>query len=54
MCFGVKGKKHVVLIVNGEEDYIVDGAIRQFQPKQANRVFLMKDYPLDIENPTSW
>jgi len=54
MCFDVKGKKHVALLVKGTEQYVVDGAIRQFLPKQRKRVFTLKEYPLDIENPTSW
>ena len=54
MVFGVKGQKHVVLIVEGKKEYIVDGTIKQFLPKQKRKVFSIKEYPLDLKEATTW
>lgn len=52
--FCYKNQMHVVLYVKGEEDYIVDGTIRQFLPHQIERVFKVRDYPLHFEKLQTW
>jgi hypothetical protein len=49
-----KEKRHVVLLVQGEENYIVDGTIRQFLPDIPKKVFKQQDYPLKIEEVQTW
>jgi len=49
-----KERRHVVLLVQGEENYIVDGTIRQFLPNITKKVFRQKEYPLEIEEVQTW
>ena len=49
-----KERRHVVLLVQGEESYIVDGTIRQFLPNETRKVFKQRDYPLEMKEVQTW
>lgn len=49
-----KERKHVVLLVEGKENYIVDGTIRQFLPEETRKVFKQGDYPLELNEVQTW
>jgi len=49
-----KGKTHLILLVRGYTNYIVDGTIKQFLPKENRNVFLVKEYPLELTEAEKW
>jgi|SRR3972149_520480 len=54
VCYLNGEKKHIVLLVQGEEEYIVDGTIRQFLPEEKRKVFRLKEYPLEFKEVQTW
>jgi len=49
-----KDKTHLILLVEGDQDYIVDGTIKQFFRGEKRNVFTITNYPLGYRNVELW